>query len=108
MNNQEIKELCIDLAKAKGEEEIINLLKKVGFWNEKTAWEDYDRNPNNFSTIGNQQSSSDTALVEKIINSNVAWELNQLDKTQVLLQWVKNTLKKPEVLEREFWNKINK
>lgn len=47
-------------------------------------------------------------LVEKIRDSNIIWELNSFDKTQILLQWVKNTLKKPEVLEREFWNKINK
>lgn len=69
MSNQEIKKLCIDLVKTEGEGEVIKILKKAGFWEEKTAWEDYDKNPNNFSTIGNQQSNPDTALVEKIINS---------------------------------------
>ncbi len=69
MSNQEIRKLCIDLAKAESEENVIGILKKAGFWDRPVAWEDYDRNPNNFSTIGNQQSSPDTALVEKIINS---------------------------------------
>jgi len=69
MNNQEVKKLCLDLAKAESEEEVVSILKKAGFWNEPRAWEDYDRNPNNFSTIGNQQSSPDAALIEKIINS---------------------------------------
>lgn len=69
MSNQEIKKLCINLARVESEEGVINILKKANLWNKQTAWEDYDRNPNNFSTIGNQQSSPDTALVEKIINS---------------------------------------
>jgi len=69
MNNQEIKNFCISLAKAESEEEVVNILKNTGFWENQAAWEDYDQNPNNFSTIGNQQSSPDTALVEKIINS---------------------------------------
>ncbi|MDD5638561.1 MAG: hypothetical protein PHO28_01470 [Candidatus Pacebacteria bacterium] len=69
MSDQEIKKLCIDLAKAESEEKVVNLLKKADFWDKQTVWENYDRNPNNFSTIGNQQSNPDTALVEKIINS---------------------------------------
>ncbi|MCX8016125.1 MAG: hypothetical protein N2692_02380 [Patescibacteria group bacterium] len=69
MTNQKIKELCIDLAMAESEEAVVNILKKAGFWNDPNVWVDYDRNPNNFSTIGNQQSSPDAALVEKIINS---------------------------------------
>lgn len=69
MNNEQIKELCINLAKADTEEEVVRLLQESGFWNDSSAWENYDRNPNNFSTIGNQQSSPDAALVEKIINS---------------------------------------
>jgi len=69
MINQEIKKLCIDLAKSESEEEVVKILKKAGFWDDSSVWVDYDRNPNNFSTIGNQQSSPDAALVEKIINS---------------------------------------
>lgn len=69
MKNNEIKKLCTSLAYAESEEEVINILKNAGFWDRASVWIDYDRNPNNFSTIGNQQSSPDTALVEKIINS---------------------------------------
>lgn len=69
MNNDDIKELCISLAKAEDEESVVKILKNTGFWDDSNAWIDYDRNPNNFSTIGNQQSSPDAALVEKIINS---------------------------------------
>lgn len=69
MTNQNIKELCLDLAMVENESTVVNLLKKAGFWDDPAAWIDYDRNPNNFSTIGNQQSSPDAALVEKIINS---------------------------------------
>jgi len=69
LSDQEIKMLCINLAKAVSEEKVVELLKKANFWDKETEWEDYDQNPNNFSTIGNQQSSPDTALVEKIINS---------------------------------------
>lgn len=69
MDNKEIKEFCIDLAEAESEKDVIDILKQGGFWNKSEYWEDYDKNPNNFSTIGNQQSSPDTALVEKLINS---------------------------------------
>jgi hypothetical protein len=69
MTNQEVKKLCIDLAESESEDGVVKILNKVGFWDDSSAWVDYDRNPNNFSTIGNQQSSPDAALVEKIINS---------------------------------------
>ncbi|HOL77829.1 MAG TPA: hypothetical protein PKY35_12450 [Candidatus Hydrogenedentes bacterium] len=69
MTNQEIERLCIDLATSENEEDVVKILEKAGFWDDSSAWVDYDRNPNNFSTIGNQQSSPDAALVEKIINS---------------------------------------
>ena len=69
MKTTDNKRLCIELAQAECESEVIDVLKKVGLWTNSLAWKDYDNNPNNFSTIGNQQSSPDTALVEKIINS---------------------------------------
>ena len=69
MTNNDIKELCIDLAKSESEKEVVRILSDAKLWDKKSVWVDYDRNPNNFSTIGNQQSSPDTALVEKLINS---------------------------------------
>ena len=69
MTNKDIKKLCIDLAQTESEQEAINILKAYALWDTASVWEDYDHNPNNFSTIGNQQSSPDAALVEKLINS---------------------------------------
>lgn len=69
MMNNDIKELCINLAQAESEQGVVKILKNAGLWDRESAWIDYDHNPNNFSTIGNQQSSPDTALVEKLINS---------------------------------------
>ncbi|OQX50388.1 hypothetical protein B5M47_03815 [candidate division CPR3 bacterium 4484_211] len=68
-SDRELKNLAISLAQADTEDEVVRILKNVQFWNNPSVWVDYDRNPNNFATIGNQQSSPDTALVEKIINS---------------------------------------
>lgn len=64
-----MKNLCINLAKAESENEVIALLKKAGYWENTNAWQYYGANENNFATIGNQQSRPEAALVEKIINS---------------------------------------
>jgi hypothetical protein len=64
-----MNKLCINLAKAESEDEVIALLKKAGYWDNPGAWQYYGANENNFATIGNQQSRPEAALVEKIINS---------------------------------------
>lgn len=61
--------LAIALATCEKEEEIIQLLKDRGLWDDSTRWRDFGDNENNWSTIGNQQSEADAALVEKIVNS---------------------------------------
>lgn len=66
MNN---RELAIALATAEKESEIIKILTKLGYWNDYRYWRSFGDNDNNFSTIGNQQSKPDAALVEKFINS---------------------------------------
>lgn len=66
MNN---KELAIALAKAEKEEDVIRILKDNGFWDDNKYWRPYGDNDNNYGTIGNQQSASDAALVEKLVNS---------------------------------------
>jgi len=68
-NMRDIKNLCIALAKADTEEEVIGLLKQWGYWDNPEVWRYYGDNENNFAVIGNQQSAPDAALVEKIINS---------------------------------------
>lgn len=69
MKNDEIKKFALSLAGADAEKEVINILKKSGFWDDDSAWREYGDNPINYSTIGNQQSSPDNALVEKLVNS---------------------------------------
>jgi len=64
-----LESLCLELAKADEENEVIELLKKEGYWNEPNCWRYYGDRETNFATIGNQQSRPDTALVEKITNS---------------------------------------
>ncbi|CAD7772056.1 hypothetical protein AIOGIFDO_01162 [Candidatus Methanoperedenaceae archaeon GB37] len=64
-----LKDLCIALAQSESEREVIDILKKWGYWDDSTAWGYYGDNENNFAVIGNQQSTPDSALVEKIINS---------------------------------------
>ena len=66
MNN---KEICLDLVQADSEKEVINILNNFGLWDNHNNWRYYGDKENNFSVIGNQQSSADTALVEKIVNS---------------------------------------
>lgn len=61
--------LAIELAKAETEAELINILKNIGVWSDYSYWRSFGDNDNNYSTIGNQQSKPDSALVEKLINS---------------------------------------
>ena len=78
----DLKKLCIDLAKSDSENEIIELLKKANYWDNPKVWSDYGSNENNFATIGNQQSSPDAAIVEKLINSVDAVLMSECLKTK--------------------------
>lgn len=69
MTNTETKQLCLDLAHAESESEVVKILKNVRLWDDENSWKDINESLGNWSTIGNQQSAPDTALVEKIINS---------------------------------------
>lgn len=64
-----IRDFAISLGKAETEEQVIDLLKKLGYWDDPTAWKDYGGNENNFSAVGNQQNLPEAALVEKLTNS---------------------------------------
>lgn len=65
----DIASLAISLARLESEDKVICLLKEKGLWNKKENWKPFGGNEDNFSTIGNQQSSPIAALVEKLINS---------------------------------------
>lgn len=69
MENKDPKDLCLSLLKADSEEEVIQILRNANYWDDSDCWRDFDDNPGNFSTCGNQQSSPDYALVEKVVNS---------------------------------------
>ena len=64
-----MKNLCLRLARAETEDEVILILKEANLWDNPDVWRDYGDNENNFATIGNQQSRPEAAIVEKIINS---------------------------------------
>jgi len=68
-NELELKNLCLNLAKAETEQEVIDILKKGKYWDEPDNWLFYGKIENNFSIIGNQQSLPESAIVEKLINS---------------------------------------
>ena len=65
----DVKELAIKLARTETEDEVVQILKDEGYWDDYSYWRSFGDNDNNFSTIGNQQSKPDAALVEKFINS---------------------------------------
>ncbi len=69
MNNNQKKELCLGLMRADSEAAVVQILTEAGCWNSKRVWRLYGDRENNFSTIGNQQSRPDAALVEKLVNS---------------------------------------
>lgn len=70
MTNQfEPSKLCIELLHANSEPEVIAILEAAGFWGNPTCWRDLGDQPENYSTVGNQQSRAEQALVEKLVNS---------------------------------------
>src|SRR2546425_377118 len=77
MTNNQALELCLALMRADTEEAVIDLIKSARLWDEGAAWRFFGDQENNFSTIGNQQSRSDAALIEKLVNSVDARLMNE-------------------------------
>jgi hypothetical protein len=71
------EKLAIDLVKADTEEDVIEILKNVGYWDDPKAWRLFGDREGNFATIGNQQSRPEAALTEKVINSIDARLMNE-------------------------------
>lgn len=65
----ENRDLAVGLTRARTEDDVVDLLTQAGFWDSAENWRPYGDMENNFSTIGNQQSHADAALVEKLTNS---------------------------------------
>ncbi len=47
-------------------------------------------------------------LTDKLHNSDVNWELPEEEKTEIKIQWIRNTLKKSELIEKRFWEEKGK
>ena len=77
MTNEELKLMCLSLLRANTEEEVIKILKGKGFWDSHKLWRYYGDKEDNFSTVGNQQSRPEAALVEKVVNSVDAVLMNK-------------------------------
>ena len=63
------EQLCKDLLQADTEEHVIAILRQCGYWDDPDVWRTYGGKEGNYSTMGNQSSSADSALVEKLVNS---------------------------------------
>lgn len=77
MDNQQAKNLCLALMHADTEDEVIAALKTADYWDNSAVWRLYGDSESNYSTIGNQQSRPDAALVEKLVNSVDARLMNE-------------------------------
>ena len=61
--------LCRALVRADSEEEVVALLEESGYWSDQRLWRYLGDTENNYGPIGNQQSESVAALIEKLVNS---------------------------------------
>jgi hypothetical protein len=63
------RELCEKLLHSDSESEVVSLLTAAGYWNDPSCWRFYGDQAENYSTVGNQQSRAEQALIEKAMNS---------------------------------------
>lgn len=79
----QLKDLCLALVNCETEEEVIEILKREKYWDNPDNWQLFGDDENNFSTIGNQQSKPESAIVEKIINSVDAMLMSECLKKDI-------------------------
>lgn len=63
------RELFEGLLRANSEAEVVQILKDADYWDDPSVWRFYGGQPENWATIGNQQSRAEQALIEKAMNS---------------------------------------
>jgi hypothetical protein len=68
-DSNKTKELCLELIRADTEAEVISLLRTAGYWDDANAWRYLGDEEFNYSSVGNQQSRAEQAIIEKLINS---------------------------------------
>jgi hypothetical protein len=64
-----LRALCVELVKADTEAEVISLLRRAGLWEDPKLWRWLGDEEFNYSSVGNQQSRAEQAIIEKLINS---------------------------------------
>jgi len=69
VKDTEAKQLFDRLLRADAEDEVISVLKSAGYWDNPAVWRFYGDQPENWATVGNQQSRAEQALIEKAMNS---------------------------------------
>ncbi len=47
-------------------------------------------------------------LTGKLRSSEVNWELTEEEKTEIKIQWIRNTIKKSKLIEKRFWEERGK
>lgn len=62
------KDLCLQLMRADTETDVIRLLRAAGHWDDPKAWRYLGDEEFNYSSVGNQQSRAEQAIIEKLIN----------------------------------------
>lgn len=66
---EDAKKLCLDLIRADSEEEVIQILRDRGLWDDSKYWRYYGDDELNWNRAGNQQARSDFAVNEKLVNT---------------------------------------
>jgi hypothetical protein len=69
VTESDARKLLSSLLEADTEKDVIGLLSEAHLWEDPASWRLYGDSENNWSEAGNQQSRSDAALVEKLVNS---------------------------------------
>ena len=70
------EEFCRALMAADTEDEVVELLRSLGYWEDPKVWRYIGDSDTNWSTIGNQQGDSIAALVEKVVNAIDSYLMN--------------------------------
>lgn len=66
---EQVRDLCLKLLRADTAQEVINILRTSGLWDDPDVWRMFSDNENNYASIGNQQADAMAAFVEKLINA---------------------------------------
>lgn len=81
--NHNAKSLCLRIIEADNESKVKEILEEEGMWSNEEYWSPYGESMNNFSDIGNQQSGSLDALIEKFTNSIDATIMKEVQRDGV-------------------------